>query len=66
MIAGSTYMYLLYLIIPFAFMSLPPGTAALAIATHPFADAMQALFPTITRFTALGLTSIQAFATVMP
>ena len=66
MIGGSVYMYILYLVVPIALISLPPGTAALAIAAHPFADAFQALFPTISRFTALGVTSIQAFATVLP
>ena len=66
MISSTTYMYILYVVVPIAFMSLPPGTAALAIASHPFADAFQTLFPGLSRFTALGLTSVQAFATVMP
>ena len=66
MIGSASYMYVLFLVLPFALMSLPPGTGALAIAAHPIADAIQALFPAISRVNALGIASIEAFSVVVP
>lgn len=66
MIAGASYMYVLFLVVPMALMSLPPGTGTVALDAHPLANAIQALFPAISRVSALGITSIEAFSAVVP
>lgn len=58
--------YITYILVLFAGVSLPPGTATLHLSSHPYAEGIMMLFPGLSWISAVGIASIGALSTITP